>query len=71
MALFTGAIADGRVGLHGIVGMGLGIAAGIVPMMLLRCLRRRQRQAKLGAEGKRCNSFRHRAHPNASGEAHP
>jgi hypothetical protein len=40
-------------------------------MMLLRCLRRRQRQAKLGAEGKRCNSFRHRAHPNASGEAHP
>ena len=40
MALFTGAIAGGCVGLHGIVGMALGIAAGIVPMMLFRRLRR-------------------------------
>jgi hypothetical protein len=40
MALFTGAIDDGRAGLHGIVGMALGIAAGIVPMMLFRSLRR-------------------------------
>jgi hypothetical protein len=30
MALFTGAIAGGCVGLHGIVGMALGIAAGII-----------------------------------------
>ena len=36
MALFTGAIGGGCVGLHGIVGMGLGIAVGIVPMMLFR-----------------------------------
>jgi len=36
-------IAGGYVGLHGIVGMALGIAAGIVPMMMLRCLRRRWR----------------------------
>ena len=34
------AIAGGCVGLHDIVGMGLGIAAGTVPMMLLRRLRR-------------------------------
>ena len=40
MALFTGAIAGGCVGLHGIVGMALGIAVGIVPMMLFRRLRR-------------------------------
>jgi hypothetical protein len=40
MALFTGAIAGGCVGLHGIVGMALGIAAGIVPMMLFRRFRR-------------------------------
>jgi hypothetical protein len=40
MALFTRAIAGGCVGLHGIVGMGLGIAAGVVPMMLSRRLRR-------------------------------
>jgi hypothetical protein len=40
MAMFTGAIAGGYVGLHGIVGMALGIAAGIVPMMLLRRLPR-------------------------------
>ncbi len=40
MALFTGAIAGGCVGLHGIVGMGLGIAAGITPMILFRRLRR-------------------------------
>jgi len=33
MALFTGAIAGSYVGLHGIVGMAFGIAAGIVPMM--------------------------------------
>jgi hypothetical protein len=33
MALFTGAIAGGCVGIHGIVGMGRGIAAGIVPMI--------------------------------------
>ena len=35
MALFTGAIAGGCVGLHGIVGMALGIAAGTVPTLLL------------------------------------
>ena len=40
MALFNGAIAGDCVGLHGIVGMGLGIAAGIVPMMVLRRWRR-------------------------------
>jgi hypothetical protein len=40
MALFTDAVAGGRVGLHGIVGMGLGIAVGTVPMMLFRRLRR-------------------------------
>jgi hypothetical protein len=40
MALFTGAIAGGCVGLHGIMGMALGIAVGIVPMMLLRGFRR-------------------------------
>jgi hypothetical protein len=39
MALFTSAIAGGGVGLHGIVGMTLGIAAGIVPMMLSRRVR--------------------------------
>jgi hypothetical protein len=38
--LFTGAIAGGCVGLHGIVGMAIGIAAGIVPTMLFRRLRR-------------------------------
>lgn len=36
MALFTGAIAGGCVGLHGIAGMALGIAVGIVPMLLFR-----------------------------------
>ena len=36
MALFTVAIAGGCVPRHGIVGMALGIAAGIVPMMLPR-----------------------------------
>jgi hypothetical protein len=36
MALFTG----GCVGLHGILGMRIGIAAGIAPMMLFRRLRR-------------------------------
>jgi hypothetical protein len=36
MALFTGAIAGGCVGLHGIVGMALGIADGIVPIILIR-----------------------------------
>jgi hypothetical protein len=40
MALFTGAIASGCVGLHGIVSMGLGIATAIVPMMVFRRLRR-------------------------------
>ena len=40
MAVFTGAIASGCVGLHGIVGTEHGTAAGFVPMMLLRCLRR-------------------------------
>ncbi len=40
MALFTGAIAGGCVGLHGIVGMALGIAVGFVPMMLFRRLQR-------------------------------
>jgi hypothetical protein len=40
MALFTGAIAGVCVGLHGVVGMALGIAAGIVPMMVLRRFRR-------------------------------
>jgi hypothetical protein len=40
MVLFTGAIAGGCVGLHGIDGMALGIAAGSVPMVLLRRLRR-------------------------------
>jgi hypothetical protein len=40
MALFTDAIAGGCVGLHGIVGMAFGIAAGIVPMRLLRRWRR-------------------------------
>jgi uncharacterized membrane protein len=38
--VFTGAIAGGCVGLHGIVGMALGIAAGTVPTLLLRRLRR-------------------------------
>jgi hypothetical protein len=38
--LFTGAIAGGCIGLHGIVGMGLGMAADIVPMMLFPRLRR-------------------------------
>jgi hypothetical protein len=42
MVLFTDAIAASCVGLHGIVGMKLGIPAGIVPMMLLRLLRRGQ-----------------------------
>jgi hypothetical protein len=49
-AIFTGAFAGGCVGLHGIVGMGLGIAAGIVTMMVLRRLRRRwpmSRRARL------------------------
>jgi hypothetical protein len=36
MALLTGAIAGGCVGLHGIVGMTRGIGAGVVPMMLFR-----------------------------------
>ena len=40
MALFTGAIVAGCVGLHGIVGMGLGIAVGIITMVLFRRLRR-------------------------------
>jgi hypothetical protein len=40
MALFTGAIAGGCVGFHGIVGMALGIAVGIVRMMLFRRMRR-------------------------------
>ena len=40
MALFTDAIAGGCVGLHSIAGMGLGIAAGIVPMLLFRRMRR-------------------------------
>jgi len=40
---FSGAIAGGCVGLHGIVGMGPGIATGIVPMMLLRRLYRGKR----------------------------
>jgi hypothetical protein len=35
-ALFTGAIANGCVGLHRLLGMALGIAAGIVPMMHAR-----------------------------------
>jgi hypothetical protein len=39
MALFTGAIAGSCVGLHGIVGMALGIAAGIVPMKVFRSSR--------------------------------
>jgi hypothetical protein len=36
VALLAGAIGGGCVGLHGIVGMARGIAAGIVPMMLFR-----------------------------------
>ena len=40
VTLFTGAIAGDCVGIHGIVGMALAIAAGIVPIMLLRRLRR-------------------------------
>jgi hypothetical protein len=40
MAFFTGTIAGGWVGLHSIVRMGLGIAAGIIQMMVLRRLQR-------------------------------
>lgn len=38
-ALFTGAIGNSCVGFHGIIGMGAGIALGLVPMKVLRHLR--------------------------------
>jgi len=42
-ALFTDAVGGGWVGVHGIVGVGVGIAVGIFPMMVFRLLRRGQR----------------------------